>query len=329
MRYRRAIRTLFVFVLLGAVATVLTSWAIHAAQFYHARSAQNPPFEMIPRVWWPVDLELAERHGIDTTIRSGELGIDTDERYLSTLRSSYHRMGRPWNARAGINADAAWRRYRRENDRLSRTPDYPFPYLMFDSNWSRAAWPVLVSEVHVMNDAVEPERVSITELLWVVRPGWPFAAMEVGAHYAELIEFRPRHQMMNGWYSGFPRVEELAAPSAVGMSSGIELWAAPRPQIATGNAHPIRYAPTDRFALPLLPLWPGFAINTAFYALLLFLAWRASRVVRRTHRRRRGQCAACGYDRGGLDAGTACPECGAGVPGAVADGAPRAAHGGR
>lgn len=31
--------------------------------------------------------------------------------------------------------------------------------------------------------------------------------------------------------------------------------------------------------------------------------------VRRWRRRRRGQCPACGYDRGGLEPSAACPEC--------------------
>lgn len=69
----------------------------------------------------------------------------------------------------------------------------------------------------------------------------------------------------------------------------------------------------EPFALPLLPLWPGFAINTIFYALLLFLAWRTPGLIRRAVRRRRGRCVRCGYDRSGLDAGEACPECGTGV----------------
>ncbi len=313
MRCRRAIHTLLVFVLLGAAATVLTSWAIHAMQFRRARTAQSPPFEMIPQIWWPVDLELAKRYGIDTTIRSGELGSDTEEGYLAEERSFYGEMGAPWRAHAGSNADAVWRLHRRENDRLSPAPDYPFPYLLFASDWTRAAWPVLVSEAHIMNDAVEPEHVSITELLWLVRPGWPAASMGVGAHYAELIEFHPPHPTMLVTYAGFRRVEELAAPPALALSSGIELWAAPRPQPATGNAKPIRYSPLDRFALPLLPLWPGFLINTLFYALLLLIAWRLPGVLRRAVRRRRGRCVRCGYSRDGLDAGVACPECGAEV----------------
>ncbi len=62
-------------------------------------------------------------------------------------------------------------------------------------------------------------------------------------------------------------------------------------------------------ALPLRPLWPGFAINTAFYAVLLWVLWRSPFVVGRIIRRKRGHCIKCGYDlRGDFSAG--CPECG-------------------
>lgn len=314
MRWRRLVRTVLVYVLLGALSTVLTSWAIHAVQSWRAQTVQNRPVEFIPQVWWPVDLELAKRYGIDTTIRSGELGSDTDDGYLAREHSFYGEMGVPWRANADINADVVWRLNRCESDRLSPAPDYPFPYLLFDSDWTRAAWPVLVSEMRIINDAVEPEHVSIIETLFLVRPGWPVAAMEVGAHYAELIEFHPPHPTMHVSYAGFKRVEELAAPPAIAIPSGVELWAAPRPPVATGSAHSIVYAITDRFALPLLPIWPGFLINTIFYALLLLALVRVPRMARRALRRRRGRCVSCGYDRSGLDPSSACPECGRNRP---------------
>ena len=61
--------------------------------------------------------------------------------------------------------------------------------------------------------------------------------------------------------------------------------------------------------VPLRPLWPGFAINTAFYAAILWLVIPGPFALRRHIRRKRGLCVACGYDlRGNLSAG--CPECG-------------------
>ncbi len=60
---------------------------------------------------------------------------------------------------------------------------------------------------------------------------------------------------------------------------------------------------------PLRPFWPGFAINTLFYAAILWLVIPGPFALRRLIRRRRGHCPACGYDlRHGEH--EACPECG-------------------
>ncbi len=66
----------------------------------------------------------------------------------------------------------------------------------------------------------------------------------------------------------------------------------------------------DRPHVPLWPLWPGFAINTAFYAVLVWMLWLSPIVVRRVIRRKRGHCIKCGYDLRGAEH-EACPECGA------------------
>ena len=61
--------------------------------------------------------------------------------------------------------------------------------------------------------------------------------------------------------------------------------------------------------LPTRPIWPGFAINTAFYAAILWLVIPGPFALRRHIRRKRGMCLACGYDlRGNPTHG--CPECG-------------------
>jgi hypothetical protein len=59
--------------------------------------------------------------------------------------------------------------------------------------------------------------------------------------------------------------------------------------------------------LPLRPLWPGFAINTIFYAAILWVLFFAPGAVRRTIRRRRGLCPACAYPIG---TSSVCTECG-------------------
>ncbi len=61
-------------------------------------------------------------------------------------------------------------------------------------------------------------------------------------------------------------------------------------------------------ALPLRPVWPGFTVNTLFYAGILWLLILAF-TLRRLIRRRRGLCLACGYDLRHAEH-EACPECG-------------------
>jgi hypothetical protein len=65
------------------------------------------------------------------------------------------------------------------------------------------------------------------------------------------------------------------------------------------------------------PHWPGFAINTIFYAAMLWLLWIAPGKIRRFIRVHRGRCPACGYQiapGGGI--GPVCSECGAALPAA-------------
>ena len=70
--------------------------------------------------------------------------------------------------------------------------------------------------------------------------------------------------------------------------------------------------------LPLRPIWPGFAINTIFYAAILWLLTLGPFTARRFIRRKRSYCIKCGYDLRGTSGGNSggggggvCPECGA------------------
>ena len=61
--------------------------------------------------------------------------------------------------------------------------------------------------------------------------------------------------------------------------------------------------------IAFIPIWSGFAINTLFYAAILWLVIPGPFALRRLIRQRRGLCLACGYDlRHGEH--EACPECG-------------------
>ncbi|UYV13698.1 MAG: hypothetical protein NCW75_05290 [Phycisphaera sp.] len=310
MRCRRAIRTVLVYALLGAGATVLSSWAIHSVQFARLRSSPSPPTLAFAPIFWPVDRITAHAMEIDTAVASGELGVDTT-RGLWQIAPEADLNSRYCMATAmDINADAAWRRHRWPSDRLPPLPDYPFPYKPFEVYPRPIGVRLMGSETDVMSEAFEPPRGLIDERLFLVRAGWPLHAVSTGAHYAQAIENHAPPPPGHPDKVGHARVEQLAAPPAVSLLGGIELWHEPYPPIATGNASAIAYRPLDRFALPLLPLWPGFAINTGVYALLLFALVRTPRVLRRALRRRGGRCVGCGYDRAVLDRGVACPECG-------------------
>jgi hypothetical protein len=71
------------------------------------------------------------------------------------------------------------------------------------------------------------------------------------------------------------------------------------------------FAVSDRYGavshLPCFPIWPGFAINTIFYAAILWLLFFAPGSLRRMIRRRRGLCPACAYPVG---TSPVCTECG-------------------
>ena len=64
--------------------------------------------------------------------------------------------------------------------------------------------------------------------------------------------------------------------------------------------------------LPFNPIWPGFAINTFFYAAVLWLLICGPFTLRRYIRMQRGRCVKCGYPMG---ESAVCSECGEALPG--------------
>jgi hypothetical protein len=64
--------------------------------------------------------------------------------------------------------------------------------------------------------------------------------------------------------------------------------------------------------MPSRPLWPGFLANTVIYAAALWLLTLVPRTVKRSIRRHRHRCIACGYDLRGTEH-EQCPECGRAV----------------
>ena len=62
--------------------------------------------------------------------------------------------------------------------------------------------------------------------------------------------------------------------------------------------------------VPYRPLWGGLLVDTGLFGACWLAMIATPGAVRRLVRRRRGRCPACGYDRTGLEAQVACPECG-------------------
>ena len=236
MRCRRAIRTALVFVLLGAVATVLSAWAIHALVAWRGSTWFDGKATSSGDAWLrPESLEWP-RDRVPTEYATIAPIADIDSAFV----------GGEWAL-----------------------------------GWTSRQWWVCVGRGEPGGLVYSNDHLSITTM------GLPLHAMRVAS-----FQTSPSSNPAN----------RTTSPSL-----------SPRHGIQLVDGSPNSRYIVDRFALPLLPLWPGFAINTAFYALLLFLTWRVPFFVHRTLRRRRGRCPACGYDREGLDAGAACPECGAGM----------------
>ena len=85
-----------------------------------------------------------------------------------------------------------------------------------------------------------------------------------------------------------------------------QIWRLPAKAVAAAGC-----ARTWR-ALPLRPIWPGFGVNTLFYAAVLWLLIPGSFVLRRFIRVSRGLCPACAYPMG---ESAVCSECGKALPG--------------
>ena len=67
----------------------------------------------------------------------------------------------------------------------------------------------------------------------------------------------------------------------------------------------------DNRLLAYLPVWPGFAMNTLIYAVILWLLTLGPFALRRLIRRRRGLCPKCAYPMG---ESAVCSECGKELP---------------
>lgn len=66
--------------------------------------------------------------------------------------------------------------------------------------------------------------------------------------------------------------------------------------------------------LAISPVWPGFLVNTLFFASIYALLAIGPFVLIRRRRLKRNHCCNCNYNLAGLATGAACPECGTSAP---------------
>lgn len=131
-----------------------------------------------------------------------------------------------------------------------------------------------VGSALMWSDATSPNRTMIR-----FSAGWPFPALQLTL-----------------WDAG-PAIA-LHAPAAL-WRDGVSI---PRLSSGTGGSGVL-----NPRRLPLRPLWIGLAADTLFWSASAWALSAARHAWIRRLRRRRGQCALCGYPRGGLPK---CPECG-------------------
>lgn len=150
--------------------------------------------------------------------------------------------------------------------------------------------------------AVAPSAAGVAARVALAPPGWcslpDLAARDPGAawsYHGAAFGFPARSSTREALHDGF-------IPTGAGAAGGWSLIGADLAHTSVSS-----YGTSVRRVRTV-----GLLVNTLLYAAVIATVIACVEVVRVAHRRRRGRCAWCGYDRSGLSAATACPECGAG-----------------
>ena len=182
-------------------------------------------------------------------------------------------------------------------------------------------------------DRYSQSPVSADDIRWLGRLGWKGTqASECIVFELCLVDYTTRGVQRRGFLE-VPRnagcdlyIDYMWLPFAIQTRVGWptralsdELWKEPNGNQLWQHSDGVRFPnlfglfpPVKNFTVPLRPIWPGFGINTVFYAAILWSLTLGPFTARRIIRRKRGLCINCGYDlRGTSGDGGVCPECGA------------------
>jgi hypothetical protein len=133
--------------------------------------------------------------------------------------------------------------------------------------------------VSIVFFVLAPDRSSAPpEVLAIWEAGWPLRSLEGAQHWVKRGDFEERQR------------RNIMLWSPLGRNGGSSRLSLP-------------------LGWPLAPIWPGFVVDTLFYAVFLWLLIPGPFVLRRSIRVNRGRCPKCGYDLRGEHA-AGCPEYG-------------------
>ena len=228
-------------------------------------------------VTWSLSL-LIDPFSIEATVprfRWGQRSINGNRNWLASIR---------W--RAGAARLAAVTGPVREGDQnQSEDPDVLLPGWWragrFIDQPSEELWAKLAGrEVHQLSEDEVLQFQSQAEAR-----GWPALSMWYELRLSKINPVRPRMLM----------------EARGGLETPLPLW-----------LDPMVYSSYDQpRTLPLRVIWPGFVMNTLFYAVVTWLLIVIPSRLRRWRRLRRGLCPKCAYDlRGRSTESATCPECG-------------------
>jgi hypothetical protein len=160
--------------------------------------------------------------------------------------------------------------------------NYPFPHVVelprapFSMSVIRATG---IEIAHISNGAATSQMPPYVTA-WRVQCGMPFASL-TGSRWSYSHENLPEFKDCEGRFIEF---------------AGRRTWRAEIDWILNGGR-----------IVPFKPLWPGFAINTIFYAAIVFALFAVPGAIKRWRRIKRGLCVRCAYP---LGTSGVCSECG-------------------